>query len=202
MSENNPFTPPESDLQTPRKGGPFIQEFPRLPILLFLGLAMLTFGLYVYAWIYTRNAMMNRCVPVEKQVPSWLSNSVIALGVISFSMSLLAMLSPESALGKALIDVQGIFTFITFGMTLVWGFHFRALLNGLSGATPGTRFWPHGVLLVLFTVYYLQYKINLIHEFGDNQPPSSGKGGDEDAPRESDQSKPDAEKPKQGYIEL
>ncbi len=41
MSEHNPFTPPESDLRQPRKGHQFIQAFPRLPVVLFIGAALL-----------------------------------------------------------------------------------------------------------------------------------------------------------------
>lgn len=197
MSENNPYTPPESDPQPPRQGQSFIREFPRFPVLLFIGIALLTMGLYVYAWIYTRNQMINRCVPESKRIPSWLTNSVIALGVVSFSMSFLAMVSPESSFGKALIEAQGIFTLITYAMTILWLFNFRALLNQLAGSQPGERFWVNGILLVLFSVYYLQYKINQLHDFGDHSTPPSSGGDDSEGKEQSAE-----ETSKKGYIEL
>jgi hypothetical protein len=195
MSENNPFTPPESDLRPPSKGHQFIQEFPRLPTPLFIGLGLMTLGLYVYAWIYTRNAMINRCVPDDKKIPEWLSNSAVALGVISFSMSAIGMMFPGTEIGIAMIDAQGIFALVSFAMTMVWLFTFRALLNQLTGAYPGKRLWTNGVLLVLFSVYYLQFKINQIHDIGESEIPRPPSDDD-------NQSGDDGEKPKQGYIEL
>lgn len=196
MSENNPFTPPESDLRPPRKGQQFIQEFPRLPTMLFVGLGLLTLGLYIYAWIYTRNAMINRCVPEAKRIPSWLSNSTVVLGVITFFMSAFGMLLPESSLGKAMIETQGIFTMISFFVTMIWFFTFRGLLNALTDAQPGRSLWINGMLLVLFTAYYLQYKINQIHDLDKSGMPPSSR--DDDQTEQSD----DGQKPKQGYIEL
>jgi len=179
MSENNPFTPPESNLQPPPSGHRFIHEFPRLPTLLFIGLGLLTMGLYVYAWIYTRNAMLNRCLPEAKRIPSWLSNSTVALGVISFGMSIFSMLTPESNIGSSVQSAQGLFGMMSFIMTIVWLFNFRANLNYLTGAQPGDRLWVNGILLVLFTAYYLQYKLNQVHDFGETDitpPPSGGDG--------------------------
>ena len=198
MSENNPFTPPESDLRPPRKGYQFIQEFPRLPTLLFMGLGLLTLGLYVYAWIYTRNAMINRCVPDDKRIPDWLSNSAVALGVISFSMSGLGMLFPGTSIGIAMINAQGIFALVSFAMTMVWLFTFRALLNQLTGTYPGKRLWTNGILLVLFSVYYLQYKLNQIHDLGESDIPRPPSGDDDNQSGDDG----DGQKPKQGYIEL
>ena len=196
MSEHNPFTPPESDLQPPSSGHQFIREFPRLPTPLFIGLGLMTLGLYIYAWIYSRNAMINRCVPDDKKIPEWLSNSAVVLGVISFSMSAIGMLFPGTEIAIAMINAQGIFAVVSFAMTMVWCFTFRALLNQLTGAHPGKRLWTNGILLVLFSAYYLQFKINQIHDIGESEiprPPSS----DND-----DQSDDDGQKPKQGYIEL
>lgn len=198
MSEHNPFTPPESDLRPSRKGQQFIQEFPRLPTMLFVGLGLLTLGLYIYAWIYTRNAMMNRCVPEGKRIPSWLSNSTVALGVITFCMSALGMLLPESSIGKGMIEAQSIFAMVSFFVTMIWFFTFRGLLNALAGAQPGQKLWINGIILVLFTAYYLQYKINQIHEQNDMQPPPK----DDDYDSFDDTDLDNERKPKQGYIEL
>ena len=202
MSENNPFTPPESDLRPPlKKGHQFIQEFPRLPTLLFIGLGLMTLGLYIYAWIYTRNAMINRCVPDDKRIPDWLSNSAVALGVISFMMSAMGMLFPKTTLGLAMIDAQGVFAMMSFAMTMVWLFTFRTLLHQLTGAYPGKRLWANGLLLVLFSVYYLQYKLNQIHDIGESEIPRPPESDDDD--NDSDGNSSDGgQKPKQGYIEL
>lgn len=197
MSENNPFTPPESDLRPPGKGHQFIREFPRLPTPLFIGLGLMTLGLYVYAWIYTRNAMINRCVPDDKKIPDWLSNSAVVLGVISFSMSAMGMLFPGTGIGIAMTNAQGIFAVVSFAMTMVWLFTFRALLNQLTGAYPGKRLWTNGILLVLFSVYYLQFKLNQVHDIGESEIPRPPPSDDDD-----DQSGDDGQKPKQGYIEL
>ena len=75
-------------------------------------------------------------------------------------------------------------------MALVWLFNFRRQLNRLTGAVPGDAVWVNGLLLFLFTTYYLQYKINQIHDHGPMQRASSDDDDD------------DVEQSKQGTIEL
>lgn len=173
MSEHDPYTPPESDLR-PKQERNFIQNFPRFPTLLFVGIGIFTMGLFVYYWIYTRNQMLNRCLPDSLKMPEWLVNSTVILGVIGFVMSCIQLIMPNTALAVSTSGAQAILGLLSFALALVWLFNFRSQLNRLSGAAPGDAIWVNGLLLFLFTTYYLQYKINQIHDLGPMSPPSSG----------------------------
>lgn len=189
MSEHDPYTPPESDLR-PKQDPNFIQNFPRFPTMLFVGIGILTMGLFVYYWIYTRNQMLNRCIPASLRMPEWLVNSTVILGVIGFVMSSIQLMMPETGLATSTSGAQGILGLLSFVMALVWLFNFRRQLNRLTGAVPGDAVWVNGLLLFLFTTYYLQYKINQIHDHGPMQRASS------------DDDDEDVDQSKQGTIEL
>lgn len=190
MSEQDPYTPPESDLR-PKQGRNFIQNFPRFPTLLFVAIGIFTMGLFVYYWIYTRNQRLNRCLPDSLKVPEWLINSTVILGVIGFVMSSIQLMMPGTSLATSTSGAQSILGLLAFALALVWLYNFRSQLNRLSGARPGDAIWVNGFWLFLFTTYYLQYKINQIHDLGPVNPPPPPSSDDKDEVQ-----------PRQGTIEL
>ena len=164
MSDSqNPYAAPESNVSSDSLGQDVnkIKAFKRFTTWAVLGLAIITFGIYAYYWMFSRTKTLNSVIP-ENKVAGWLVPTVIGLGVINILLSFLPFASPELAASLAVISLP--LSLIGFVLMIVWAFKFRNRLNIISGSSKGNVFWLGPILTFFFQLYYFQYKINQMHD--------------------------------------
>ncbi|WP_141215613.1 DUF4234 domain-containing protein [Hahella sp. CCB-MM4] len=156
MQNNDPSEHQERPPEENGKESPGIADFPRLSVVLFVALSMLSFGLYFAYWMYSRSQMLNR----------QLGASGISMGLMNFSVSaflvyvgvaLFAQSNPERVDMLMLYDMFALICNILF---LVWIFKIRNRLHLLLGVSRGHKYWCNAFLTFLFNAFYIQYKIN------------------------------------------
>ncbi len=158
----NPYAAPTSNVASDSLNQDVnkIKSFKRFTTWGVIGLAIITLGIYGYYWMYTRTKVLNNLIPENKVAP-WIIPAIIVLGLINIVFSLLPLISPELASLAALGSILGIIVFI---LTVTWAFMFRNRLNIISGSNKGDVFWLGPILTFFFSLYYLQYKINQMHD--------------------------------------
>jgi len=165
MSDNqNPYATPASNVASDSIGQDVgkIKTFKRFTTWGVLGLAIITLGIYGYYWMFSRTKVLNSIIP-ENKIASWIVPAVLIVGLINIVLSILPIAVPIMA-GDFLAIISLPLSLIGMGLALVWAFKFRNRLNIISGSTKGNVFWLGPILTFFFNLYYLQYKINQMHD--------------------------------------
>ena len=151
---DNPYQPPKSSLQPPGSAG--IRAFPRLGTLLVVALGILTLGIYLLYWLYTRTRILNSLLP-SRPVPAGLINFVLSTYIVVIGLSLVELAYPGNQTIGTVTSLINLVSSIGF---LIWVFIFRERLNHFNNAAPGQRYWLGPILTFFFQSMYFQYKIN------------------------------------------
>ena len=126
-------------------------------VLVMVILTLLTFGLYVSIWFYTRRDELGRLDEVEAKKTKTLIRGMVGSQVGFFAMSYLARPGSEEMSIVSMLS-------IIFTVRLVYtAFHIRGLLRKQAGrvAPQSVAFVaPSGLLTFFLTIYYLQIHIN------------------------------------------
>ena len=165
-----PYDPPAASLEM---GTPI--ELKKLNVWKMIFLTIITVGLYVPYWMYTRTKMLN-LANEEESVSKFFTILAVSLLVLTYGFDVGSeFIKPEPG-------VAGIFKFIGIASNLCalfWALMFRSGLNSYTRAKKGDDLWSNGFFTWLFQAFYHQYKINKILEAQDltNVAPSQGDGG-------------------------
>ena len=161
----NPYAAPSSNLEPELTAGrlSFINAFKRFTAWGVFGLTLITAGIYIYYWMFTRGKNINTELSDENKISPLLTNSVIATGLIYTVFSYLPSFVDSSAL-QVVTLVMMLFMIIYMVVYLTWIFKFRNRLNMLTNAKKGDQLWLGGIMTFFFNVIYFQYKINQIHD--------------------------------------
>jgi hypothetical protein len=174
MSIYNPYSAPSANLDVKSTDNKYIDKLKQFPLFStwgVVGLTMITAGLYVYYWLYSRTLILNNLLP-KKPIAGWIPIITIVLVLINQAISIFLLVSTRF---MELIDPDVFGTiylisiplnYITAIFFLIWIFSFRNRINILSRSSKGTQFWLGGILTFFINVFYFQYKINQIHENG------------------------------------
>ena len=154
-SDSDPYNTPDAALEVEITDNKQMQSLPRLSILMVLALNILTLGLYYPYWLYTRSQIINRVQ--THQIPSNLINTVLGLFLLSLVFSLMSGSQADNLDYKM---ASNLFTLIYSISTLFWAFTLRDRIHKISHASKQGGYWLSGLMIVLFQMLYLQYKIN------------------------------------------
>lgn len=130
-----------------------------------IALSLVTLTLYVPWWLYRQTRVINAHAQ-QSRIPDWMVHAGMISGMVIVGLNLfvLTTASPESAQSVPMQPdptLQGI-SLIANIILLAWAFVVRNGINELARASRGDAAWIGIVLTILFSVFYLQYKINRI----------------------------------------
>lgn len=145
------FAPPEADA-SPLAA---LTEFHVQNVWLVLLLTFITLGIYAVFWLRRQNATINMLRPDLKATPLF-GNIVLAVAFISAGLDIASMISSASSIDGASSILDRIFGL----MALVLSFQVRSGFNLLMRVQKGDAHWVSGLWTWLFSVVYLQYKLN------------------------------------------
>ncbi len=133
-----------------------IAEFPRLNVMLFVMLTLITFGIYMVYWMYNRTMIVNRQVGSEGIPMAFISLAVTAFVVcIGFDIAL-----RQEPTRMDLMLVYLVFALICNILFLVWIFKIRNRLHLMMQISKDHPYWCKTIWTFLFLAFYIQYKIN------------------------------------------
>ena len=153
----DPYTPPQSDLDRKKSGPDAIAEFPRFSAWAVFGLLIITLGIYSVYWLYSRTNILNRIT--SQPIPSSFTSFVLVGYVMVFAIAFASGMSPDD---ESLAIVSTLLSFIINISMLVWFFKIKNRINDLTATSRGDALWIGPILTFLFNTIYLQYKINQI----------------------------------------
>ena len=173
MSNHNPYTTPVSDVVdiSNNEGIAKIKSFKRFSTWWVVLLAMFTLGIYAYYWMVSRTNTINSIIP-ENKVSMWIPYTIIISGVINLIATMLPIALPfidtisEEATANfmAFGQIATLLSFVGLILTLIWVYKFRNRLNLISGSKKGDVYRVGPILTFFFQLYYMQYKINQMHD--------------------------------------
>ncbi len=160
---------------TPQGETPSFDLLPRQHPLLLILFALLSLGLYVPYWVYTRSTLINRICP-EQPIPTNITAMTIAGFVIYLVLMFTLPIEPGAQLDqeyiKALQQTQHYQIWNSIGLAqnilmFFWGFCFCRSLNTITGSHKGDALQARPLYLFIVQLFvvnivYLQYKINQI----------------------------------------
>lgn len=164
MNNENPFTPPSSNLDIDpeklKQRSP-ITKLPRISTLLVVVLSIVTAGIYNLYWMYTRTQKLNALAQNEDRIASWLPTAAIMISLISLVMTLGVEFTHAS---DGFLVLANLISISNFVLTIMWVFAIRKIIHRIAGLGQQDEYWLHGVLTFLLSIYYFQYRINQIHD--------------------------------------
>ena len=162
-SEQNPYSPPEADLQTINTSN-LIENIPRFSAWGVFGLTVITFGIYYVYWLFTRTKILNKVI--DDKISMGLAYTVIGLLSVNFTLSFMSGMDPGNT---DLVLASNLVNLAYAIANLFWVFTFRNRIHQITNADKEQGYWLGGIMTFFFQVIYLQYKIN---EYIDNSKPS------------------------------
>ncbi|MCB1668603.1 MAG: DUF4234 domain-containing protein [Porticoccaceae bacterium] len=154
---NNPYATPDSDLST-LKPGAGISIFDRFSTWGVFGLSVITLGIYMVYWLFSRTKQLNSVV--ENKISDAFIVATVLCYIVNLFSGVLPYLgeggAPNSFLtiGVSLVAIAGNILFV------VWAFKVRNRINEITNSQKGVATWCGPVLTFFFSCFYLQYKIN------------------------------------------
>ncbi|HQQ63512.1 MAG TPA: DUF4234 domain-containing protein [Pseudomonadales bacterium] len=141
-----------------------LNRLPAMSLLSVLLFTVATLGVYSWWWLYSRSLILNSLLPKERTISKPFMHLCLAGFGITFLLVIDFSYQPDNLSLKDTINVLMMALNI---MAIVWVFRFRAGMHFLLGPTP-TLYHLNAVWTFLFPIFYVQHKINLLHEH--NQP--------------------------------
>jgi hypothetical protein len=135
------------------------EKLPPLGILQLIVFSVATLGIYTWWWMYSRSMLLNEVLPTERR----LNTGFMRFCLSGFAVTLvLAVVAGFQLDNVALAGTVNLLSLLLNIMVIVWVLHFRRAANHLLGEQE-TPYHFHLFWTLLFQVFYMQYKINLIH---------------------------------------
>ena len=126
-----------------------------------LGLALITYGVYLAHYIKTKTAVINEHCEADQRISDSFVTFIIVINYLSLALLFPYLFVEEThpiAVLSALVDVVCSVTWI------VWGFKARNRMNVILSASKADKEWFHGLWTFLFTPLYFNIKINRLNK--------------------------------------
>lgn len=155
-SIDNAFEAPKADLSEISNEQPILQ-FERKSAWLVFFLSLITFGIYVIYWLYTRIPVANQAINSENKVNINLLNGYIALYILSMVLTFTA-----GEDNTTLILIGSGISIASTVTYLVLIFSFRSTLREIInyGNSDAEYTNVNGIITFFGSAIYFQYKIN------------------------------------------
>lgn len=134
------------------------ERFPPISLLLLIMLSIATLGIYTWWWMYSRSVILNEALPAEQRIATNLMHLCLGGFVVTLVLAIAAAFQPENI---SMENTANILSMALNIMVIVWILYFRRGMNYLLGQTR-TQYHLGIVWTLLFQVFYMQYKINMI----------------------------------------
>jgi hypothetical protein len=135
------------------------EKFPPLGLLQLIVFALATLGIYTWWWMYSRSMILNEMLPPERRINAGFMRLCMSGFAATLMLALAAGFQPENIALESTVNILSMALNI---MVIAWVLYFRRAANHLLGETP-TPYHLNLFWTLLFQVFYMQYKINLIH---------------------------------------
>lgn len=149
----NPYQPPRASIAADPQ-----TDLSRLSVWLMIGLTIITLGLYLPYWIYTRTKAFNRLTNAAGPNQAF-TTFTAAFFVVTYGVDI----------GREFIDIshnmEGMLSALSLASNIcvmVWALMFRSGLNRYTKVTKRDPLWSNAFLAWFFQAFYHQYKINQI----------------------------------------
>jgi hypothetical protein len=123
-------------------------------------LCILTLGIYAAHYIKRQSAILNRYVADQKVIPGWFVHTAMYLAYITALLVIPYILLEEGHPIAQISDKLDILLSICF---VIWGFYARNKMNSLLRSSRDDASWFSGFWALLFTPFYFNYKVNVLH---------------------------------------
>ena len=153
---DNPYQAPHAELLINDSGNALKDVFQRFSTWYVFILSILTLGLYVIYWMYSRTRSLNRLQGIEPISEVFILVAV-AWNIVSYPLAFAEEFWQFSA---ELLLASTVFNIAASVLLLVWAFMFRSRLNLFLADSPLPSSRLGGVMTFFFQSLYLSYKIN------------------------------------------
>lgn len=154
---NNPYTAPDSDLNT-AKSETAITVFERFSAWGVFGLTLITLGIYYVYWLYTRTKRLNSAV--DNKISDLFIMVTLVCYVINMVGSYAPFLGAELLLAPTFVIANTVLSLVASILFIVWAFKVRNRIDQMTNSEKGDETWCGPVKTFFFSCIYLQYKIN------------------------------------------
>ena len=122
---------------------------------------ILTFGVYGAFYMKAQTETLNEALPEDQRIPEYSMYLYIGAMIVSAFISFISLFTELSQSVTSLDDL------LTIGLgisMIVWTFSWRTKFYAVTGMNNNHPLRLNGFLLFLFGLYYINYKINMIHD--------------------------------------
>ena len=162
----DPYAPPRVVVADPIPAG--CPQFPRFSTWWVFLLSIVTFGVYVPYWLYTRTKILNTMSRYDP-IPIALPVALFVLFVVCAGIGLVDGIDPDRMGAKSFLAIaQWIYVIVT----LICEFSFRNRLNEDCMEGSDSPYWIGPVATFFFGILYLNYKLNQRLETEQGRNPS------------------------------
>ena len=135
-----------------------LEPFKKQSMWALIGLTIVTLTFYLPFWMSKQSQIINQQLGKTFIHGSWFWVSLLAT-TVSFGMIPVEIITNDA---QWALGVSNVFEKFDVLLTLIWAFKIRSGMNELLESNSSDRNWYSGVWTFLFTVFYLQYKLNKI----------------------------------------
>lgn len=151
----SPYSTPSANLFETKKGANALSEFKRVSTWKVFFLSLITFGIYIYYWIYSRTKILNKLPSVEP-IGNVFMNSVIVFLILSCILGWFTKVNTDSSL----LALSQVVSFAASALAIIWCFKFKNRLNTFISNNIGNGSMLTPIMTFFFQVLYLSYKLN------------------------------------------
>jgi len=153
---DDPYAPPAAALRDEP------EPFPRQSVLLTFGWAVITLNAYYAHWLWSRSASLDAWA-ARPTSPRWAYGALYVASVagavltaVVVALEVVENLDPDLERASDALDR------ITNLFALILCFVLRGALNRAHAKGAAATAWVNGLALLVFGIYYLQWKINRV----------------------------------------
>lgn len=164
----NPYATPKADLIIKSSSSGDINSLPSVPTFTTIILSLATLGMYDLYWMYTRSKLLNE-ISDSKKISRRFVAVILTLEIITYPFTVyywvtfLSKMEVSKAIQVPIDELDSIVTILTYScliLTLFWAFIFRRVFHEVLKIEYGNPLWGNAGLVILFEMYYLNFKIN------------------------------------------
>jgi hypothetical protein len=134
------------------------EKFPALGLLPLICISIVTLGIYTWWWMYSRSVILNNALPPEQRISLHFMHLCLGGFVVTMVLAIALGFQPDNMSMEQTVNILSMVLNI---MVIIWVLHFRRGVNYLLGQIK-TPYHMNIILTLLFQVFYMQYKLNLI----------------------------------------
>lgn len=122
---------------------------------------VLTMGAYGAFYMKEQTEKLNELLPENEKISHTTSTAAMVVAIVSAAFGFLSLFVD---LSESLTQFDNLITLTAAIFMLVWTFTWRNRFYTITGINSHHPYKLHGFWLFIFGVYYVNYKINVIHD--------------------------------------